>query len=231
MYCRVLLDVSPSGSARVLSTEHVVGAVQWHFPKRQWDARLAVKTSEQIHDYEDAVRAISASLSVVPDSDQTTASLFADLGDCGLIFKSASVVRAVHFRCLTDPDITMTCREVQHLGLARERQRFYNSHIDREAAETDGNLWWEVELESIDTTKRLQQDASLPFGVALNWNPKDITQGGTVERLHAVATQVVTQIDGIGARLKQAVTEVSSKTLTESWKPSKESTSVADTFW
>ncbi|KAL8903668.1 MAG: hypothetical protein Q9171_007323 [Xanthocarpia ochracea] len=228
---RVLLEVTQSGSAQVLSTEHVVGAVQLHFPKRQWDARLAVKTSEQIHDYEDAVRAVSTSLSVVPNSDQTTASLFADLGDCGLIFKSASVVRAVHFRCLTDPDITMTCREVQHLGLARERQRFYNSHIDRAAAETGGNLWWEVELESINTTKRLQQDASLPFGVASNWTPEDIIQGGTVERLHAIATQVVTQIDGIGARLKQAVTEVSSKTLTESWEPPKGSASVADTFW
>ncbi|KAL8860099.1 MAG: hypothetical protein Q9178_003363 [Gyalolechia marmorata] len=227
----VLLDVTQSGSAQVLSTEHVVGAVQWHFPKRQWDARLAVKTSEQIHDYEDAARAVSTSLSVVPNSDQTTASLFADLGDCGLIFKSASVVRAVHFRCLTDADITMTCREVQHLGLARERQRFYNSHIDRAAAETDGNLWWEVELESITTTKRLQQEASLPFGVALNWTPEDVIQGGTVERLHAVVTQVVTQIDGIGARLKQAVTEVSSKTLTESWEPPKGSASVADTFW
>ncbi|KAL8757077.1 MAG: hypothetical protein Q9199_002478 [Rusavskia elegans] len=218
----VVFDVSQSGDVQVFA-EHVVGAFQWHFPKRQWDARLIAKTSERIEDYEDAVKAVGNSLSVIPSPDQTTASLFADLGNSGLIFKSASILREVHFRCLTDPNISMTCTETQYLGVAKDRQRFFNSPLDRAAAEAKGDLWWEIKLESTNTSTELQQG---------NWTAEEIVQAGVAQRLQAVAIDIVTQIDGIGAHIKQAATEVFSRTApTESWRASKVVASDAATFW
>ncbi|KAL8791045.1 MAG: hypothetical protein Q9213_000252 [Squamulea squamosa] len=217
----VLLRVSKHGTVKVYSSEHIVGAIQWHYPKRQWDARLVVKTSERIYDFDDAIKAVSSSLVVVPSPDQTTASISADLGSSGLVFKSASVLREVHFRYLAEPDITMICTEVQYLGPAKERQHFFNGAIDRAAAATTGDLWWEIKLESVNATKQLQ---------LANWSAEDIVQRVT-ERLHTVATSIVTQIDGLGAGIKQRTTGTSSQTATESWKPSKTSTLVADTFW
>ncbi|KAL8768683.1 MAG: hypothetical protein Q9209_005101 [Squamulea sp. 1 TL-2023] len=214
----VLLRISEQGTVQAFSSERVIGAIQWHYPKRQWDARLVVKTSERICHYDDAVKAVSSSLVIVPSPDQTTASISADLGNSGLVFKSASILRKVQFRCLADPDIIMICTEVQHLGPAKERQSFFNSAIDRAATAETGDLWWEIKLESVE----IQQ---------ANWSAEDIIQKQVTERLHAVATSVVTQIDGLGAGIRQPTIETSSKTATESWKPSKTSTLVADTFW
>lgn len=220
IYYSVVLDVSQSGNVQVFGSEHVIGAFQWHFPKRQWDARFIVKTWDRIDDdYEDAVKAVKSSLSVIPSPDQTTASLFADLGNSGLIFKSASVLREAHFRCLTDPDISMTCTEIQYLGVATDRQRFFNSPLDRAAAEAKGDLWWEIKLES---TKLQQGD----------WTAEEVVQAGVAQRLQAVAIDIVTQIDGIGAHIMQAATEAFSRTApTESWRASKVAASDAATFW
>lgn len=219
----MVFDVSQSGDVQVFGPEHVVGAFQWHFPKRQWDARLIAKTSERIEDYEDAVKAVKSSLSVIPSPDQTTASLFADLGNSGLIFKSASILREVHFRCLIDPDISMTCTETQYLGVAKDRQGFFNSPLDRAAAEAKGDLWWEIKLESTNTSTELQQG---------NWTAEEIAQAGVAQRLQAVVIDIVTQIDGIGAHIKQADPEVFSRTApTESWRASKVVASDAATFW
>ncbi|KAI4224510.1 MAG: hypothetical protein L6R36_004602 [Xanthoria steineri] len=222
----VVLDVSQSGNVQVFGSEHVVGAFQWHFPKRQWDARLVIKSSERIADYyEDAVKAVTSSLSVIPSPDQTTASLFADLGNSGLMFKSASVLREVRFRCLADPEIRMICTETQHLGEARDRKRFFNRALDRAAAESKGDLWWEIKLECTETSTKLEQDA--------NWSAEKLVEMGVAERLQAIATDIVTQIDGIGAGVKQAApcTELSSRALTESWNASKVAPSDAATFW
>ncbi|KAL8683013.1 MAG: hypothetical protein Q9186_001008 [Xanthomendoza sp. 1 TL-2023] len=210
----------------VLSPEHVVGAIQWHFPKRQWDARLTVKTMERIHSYEGAVKAINSSLSIIPSPDQGSAQIFADLGNSGLVFKSASIVRKVHFRSLVDQDITISCSEVQYLGVAKDRQRFFNSGTDRVTAETNGDLWWEISLESMEITERLQQNED-----SATWKAEDIIQDGVTQRLHSMATNLVTQIDGIGKSIKQTATKASSKTFTEPRKPLMVPASVADTFW
>ncbi|KAL8657890.1 MAG: hypothetical protein Q9226_001463 [Calogaya cf. arnoldii] len=227
----MVLEVSESGAVQIFS-EHVVGAFQWHFPKRQWDARLVVKTSERIQEYEKAIHAVKSSLAVIPSPDQATASLFANLGNSGLIFKSASILREVHFRCLADLDISISCTETQHLGPANG-QRFFNGPIDRTAAEARGDLWWEMKLESTSTSTKLQQ---------ANWTAEEIVQAGTAQRLQAVAIDVVTQIDGIGSHIKQAATaEASSRphqasgysrslAPTESWRASKKPASHAATF-
>ncbi|KAL8730614.1 MAG: hypothetical protein Q9166_003927 [cf. Caloplaca sp. 2 TL-2023] len=226
----VFLRVSDSASIQVLSTERLVGAIQWHFPKRQWDARLAVKNFERLHDHEDAVNAVVSSLSVVPNSNHTTAGLFADLGNSGLVFKSASILRQVRFRCLTDQDITMCCTEIQKLGPAKEPHRFYSRPVDRETAETNGDLWWEVKLESISAIQQLQHINDMPFGRLADWKAADIIEGGVAERMYNVAADIVTRIDGIGAGIQKSATEVSSATFTESWKPPRVSASYA-TFW
>lgn len=116
VYIRVILEVDDSGHVQVLGAQHLVGAVNWHFPKRQWDARLAVKATEQIENFQTSAEAIANTLSIIPSADQRTARLFAELGNSDLIFKSASIVREVKFRCLIHPNIIMSCAEVQDLA-------------------------------------------------------------------------------------------------------------------
>ncbi|KAL8842707.1 MAG: hypothetical protein Q9170_000363 [Blastenia crenularia] len=195
----VILKVNNSGCIQVLGSQHLVGAVHWHFPKRQWDARLAVKIREQIQDYQDSTETIAKTLSIVPSPSQRTGRLFAELGEnSNLIFKSANIVREITFRCLIHPDIIMSCSEVQYLGPAKEATRYCNAHRDVGAARKAGHLWWEVRLRSRCAGSHFQQNMDLVVGNEVDWKAENMVKGGIVKQLHSMASEIVTKIDGIG---------------------------------
>ncbi|KAL9012272.1 MAG: hypothetical protein Q9173_002947 [Seirophora scorigena] len=194
---RVILQVDGSGLVQLLSTEYLVGAVNWHFPKRQWDARLAVKVTERIEDsYRDSVEAISSTLSVVPSVDGRTAKIFAEFGNTDLIFKSASIHREMKFHCVAYPSYGISCSEVQCIGPTKERQRYSNAACAAAAA-NNGDRWWEIKLHSTEAMDRLRQSKDLSIGAEAEWSSNEII-GETVKQLHYLARDIVTQIDGIG---------------------------------
>ncbi|KAL8944989.1 MAG: hypothetical protein Q9211_000422 [Gyalolechia sp. 1 TL-2023] len=208
---RYLTDLKQSNGRRIFAESphdntlkyHFLWAINWHFPKRQWDARLAVEIAEQTRDYQDSVDTVANTLSIVPSADQRTANIFAEIGNSDLIFKSASIIRQIQFACLMDPDIIMSCSEIQYLGPAKERHRYYNSHKDVGAAKRNGDLWWEVRLRSTSMDDHLQQNRHLRFGDQVGWRAEEIVQGGVVEQLHGLATEIVTQMDGIEAPINR----------------------------
>ncbi|KAL8736516.1 MAG: hypothetical protein Q9181_002410 [Wetmoreana brouardii] len=199
----VILEVSNSGSVRVLGTEHLVASMQWHFPKRQWDARMAVKIREQIYDYQEAAAVITRTWTVVPGVKQNTAQISAELGNSGLYFKSACMLREANFRCLTDPDMIISCTEVQNLGPAKERTRYKSIQTDPYKLRKDGDLWWEIRLRSSTINQQLRENENLTLGDLANWKAEDITQGDVVKRFHALAADIVSQIDGIGVAVNK----------------------------
>ena len=199
----VVLEVSNKGDVQALSNDHLVGAVQWHFSKRQWDARMAVKATEQIHDYKDAIATISDSLSILPDIKKDTVTLSADLGTSSLYFKSAHMLRDITFVCQTDPDLAMVCTNVQSLGPVQDRTRYSSSKMDPSAMEKNGNIWWEVRLRPIKTAAQLQENEKLSLGNLANWEPKDVIGRDAIKRLHALSADVVSQIDGMGVAAAQ----------------------------
>ncbi|KAL9040092.1 MAG: hypothetical protein Q9180_002130 [Flavoplaca navasiana] len=155
------------------------------------------------------------------DSIQPT-TLFADLGNSGLIFRSANLLRKVHFRCLSDPDIKLSCTETQYLSAAKER-RYFNTHMDRAAAEAQGDIWWGIKLASTTASSKNQQG---------DWTAEEIVEAGVAQRLQAVAIEIVTQIDGIGAQIQRATTQALSRAArTESYRGSRLAASQAATFW
>ncbi|KAL8995781.1 MAG: hypothetical protein Q9169_004539 [Polycauliona sp. 2 TL-2023] len=208
-----------SGGVQAFGPDYVAGSFQLHFPQRQWDARLIVKTSERIQDeYQQAVNAINSSLSIIPSLDQSTASVYADLGNSGLLFKSAMILRQVRSQCVADPDISMSCTEVQYLGAAMERQSFFSgSIVDQAAAEAKGDIWWEVML----NCNKLEQGS---------WTVEEVLRSGITQRLQAVAIDVVTHMDCIGSYIKQ-MEAPSGSGATESYKVPKVVGSTSATFW
>ncbi|KAL9595287.1 MAG: hypothetical protein Q9219_006540 [cf. Caloplaca sp. 3 TL-2023] len=201
----VKLEINETGRIQALSNDHLVGAVNWHFPKRQWDARLAVKIREPTQDHQDAIDDIAKTLCIVPSPDGRTAKIFAELGHSGLVFKSANIIRTMAFRCQIDPDIVMACSEVQYLGQATERNRFYNNDEDIRAARQQGHdLWWEVRLRSATVDKALQSNQDLMLGDRVDWRADDLIRGEVVKRLHSLASEVVMGIDGIGADVNKS---------------------------
>ncbi|KAL8943546.1 MAG: hypothetical protein Q9216_001004 [Gyalolechia sp. 2 TL-2023] len=222
----VILEVHDSNRVEVLSTPHLVGAINWHFPKRQWDARLAVKISEQTGDYQGSVDTVTKTLSIVPSADGRTAKVFAETGNPDLIFKSATIIREIRFACRINPDIVMLCSEMQYLGPAKERHRYYNSHKDVGVAKKDGDLWWEVRLRSTSADHCLQQNRHLRLGDQVGWTAEDIMQGGAVEQLHDLTSEILTQIDGLGGSINTQV-----KTASMDQNETKDTPTQPGSFW
>ncbi|KAL8965645.1 MAG: hypothetical protein Q9183_003751, partial [Haloplaca sp. 2 TL-2023] len=191
----VILEAPSDGTVQALSNDHLVGAIQWHLGL--WDARMAVKATEQIDDYKDAIATISDSLSIIPDMKKDTVTLSAELGTSSLYFKSAHVLRDITFVCQTDPDLAMVCTRVQSLGPVEDRTRFTSSKTDSLTMKNDGNIWWEVRLRSIKTT-RLEENQKLPLGELASWEPSDVIGRDVLRRLHALSVDVVSQMDDIG---------------------------------
>lgn len=113
-------------------------------------------------------------------------------------------------------------------GLAKERHRYYNPHRDAEAAKKNGDLWWEIKLRSTDVENHLQQNRNLVFGHQVDWKAEDITRGGVVMQLYSLASEIITQIDGIGAAINKIVETASMAKHSEA---KKEPTTQASFFW
>lgn len=218
-----------SGSAQVLSTEHLAGAVQWHFPRHQWDARLAVKATEKIGDYQKAAVAITDTLSVTPSANQKTLVLAAELGDSGLYFKSARMLREAKFAI--DDDIVVSCVEVQNLGPAQERTRYQSRKRGRETIRKDRELWWEVKACSAKLNARLERSEDLILGERAMWEAEDIVDSKTIQHLHALATEIVTQINGIGLATGEPVVAPTSTISVAAHSELASRTSQASSFW
>ncbi|KAL8712416.1 MAG: hypothetical protein Q9220_003264 [cf. Caloplaca sp. 1 TL-2023] len=208
---QVILQVDESGNVEITKLPHEVGAIQLHFPKHQWDARSLVKSTGQIHNYQRAAENVRKTISVVPSSDRRTIdSLTADLGESGLVFRSAKVLRQICFHSVEDEDISMSCIEVQKFGSLKERQRYHGRQKDRKAAENDGELWWEIGLHSASITSRLHQDNDDSLGVPSPWKPETIIEGGVIGKLHAFAARLVPQLDSLGVTVDQPAKAASS---------------------
>ncbi|KAL8663784.1 MAG: hypothetical protein Q9202_003598 [Teloschistes flavicans] len=218
-----------SGSAQVLSTEHLAGAVQWHFPRHQWDARLAVKATEKIGDYQKAAVAITDTLSVTPSANQKTLVLAAELGDSGLYFKSARMLREAKFAI--DDDIIMSCVEVQNLGPAQERARYQSRKRGRETIRKDRELWWEVKACSAKLNARLERSEDLTLGERAMWEAEDIVDSKTIQHLHALATDIVSQINGIGLATGEPVVAPTSTISVAAHSELASRASQASSFW
>ncbi|KAI4106649.1 MAG: hypothetical protein L6R37_002041 [Teloschistes peruensis] len=218
-----------SGSVEVLSPEHLAGAVQWHFPRRQWDARLAVKATEKIGDYQKAVVSIADTLSVTPSANKKTLVLAAELGDSGLFFRSARMLREANFAI--DDDIVISCVEVQNLGPAQERTRYQSLKRGREAVRKNGDLWWQMKVRSARMNALLQQSEDLTLGDRAKWEAEDITKGKTLQHLHSLATDIVAQIDGIGLASRETATAPTSTNSVAARSEKVSRASQASSFW
>ncbi|KAI4200596.1 MAG: hypothetical protein LQ350_003843 [Teloschistes chrysophthalmus] len=218
-----------TGSVQVLSTEHLVGAVQWHFPRRQWDARLAVTATEKIGDYQKAVVSITDTLSVTPSPNKKSLVLAAELGDSGLFFRSARMRREANFTM--DDDIVISCVEVQNLGPAQERTRYQSLKRGREAVRKDGDLWWEMKVWSRKTNALLQQSEDLTLGERANWSAEDIIKGERLQHLHSLATDIVAQIDGMGLAIRETATVPTSTISVAARSEMPSRASQASSFW
>ena len=195
------IGVNENGSCEVKPKEILIGSLNLHYPKRAWDARLAVIGSTLIGcDYTLTADAIANSFTV-----KTTAAsgleMYVESADQQLKIESIIVRRETLHSSTVYPDLILRLTENQEAycePMNGSTDKYIASIKSAKEMEAAQRLWWTASVSSITTSSILQENNSLQLGNAASWNVETIVQNGTISDMASLAEEVVTRIDHIG---------------------------------
>lgn len=213
---RVVFDIDEDRKVEIRSAEMLVGALDLHYPKRYWDARIAVTFNEtSIEDHHEAIHTTTDKLCVVPAADQSYIELSTEVDDKVLTLRSIELHRETCHRSNNYPDLIMRLSEIQDLNLELTKagpiQKCHAWTKAKKDMISDGRLWWEVSISSSAASRMLQENQILELGNTSNWKPSDIVDAAIVRNMNHLARDIVTRIDSVGYYNKGPKTSTSTE--------------------
>ena len=212
----VIFDIYEDKTVHTRSMEILVGTLNIHFPKRYWDARIAVTLNESISDdHNVAIRTTIDNLCVVPADDQSSIYVDTVIDDKVLTLRSIELHRETCHRSTNYPDLLMRLSEVQDLHLELTKldgpQKCHAFTKAKKEMVEDMRLWWEVSVASVTATKMLEENQTLEIGNTSSWKPSDIVDAFIVRNMSHLARDIVTRIDSVGFYNKGPKTSTSTE--------------------
>ena len=180
----------------------LVGALDWHFPKRAWDARLRL-TSEKFlaTDYQRQVKGIIDHFKICVSRDGQSLKLWTKTIDDNLSIESIELRRETLHPVTIYPDLILHLTECQDLQVRRSSgpESIYSGSIQPPKVMVKSNrLWWEAKISSTNADNILKENVALELGETATWTPSSIINKGVVRDLFAAVKETVTRIDHVG---------------------------------
>ena len=180
----------------------LIGTLDWHFPKRAWDARLRL-TSENLlaTDYQKQVKGIVENTKIDVSGDGKSLQLWTRTVDDLLSIESITLHRETLHPLTVYPDLLLHLTEYQDLSVRQpsESESIYSGSIQAsDVMIKTHKLWWGAKISSINTTAILDENITLELGEIAKWTPSGIIKKGVVGDLFAAAKEIVTHIDHVG---------------------------------
>lgn len=182
----------------------MIGAINWHFPRRYWDARLTVRSSEQVSsDIRSSVKEMVDNLCIRPSPDQKSFNLSTKVETGDLRIQSISLHRETRHPASEYEDILLHLLEVQELNLWHQEAEYQASLPPVPNTTSPGcKTWWEVSLSSVLATDTFKQNEILELGDMASWTPEKVIGKTSVQDLCYVARDLVERIDAVGSSNK-----------------------------
>lgn len=181
-----------------------VGAFNWHFPKRLWDAQLTINASEQLpNDVRHAVEEMADNLFIRPSADRKNVALSTRVECADLKILSISLHRETSHRSSEYHDIHLHLLEVQELILTQNTpssgtyQAILRDHFPN--GNTGCRFWWEVSLSSKPVDRILEKNSPRELGDEASWTAHEIMDTNAVKDLTYVTRDMVEMIDIVGS--------------------------------
>ena len=199
----MVVDIYEDKTLKLQNAELLNGALDLHFAKRYWDARIAVTVDQAVGDerYAKAVKSMADNLCVAPAANHLDISTKIDpkIFD----FQSIEIRRETRHRSTNYPDLLLKLSEVQELSFeisatGNEEQYYHAWTKPKPDVMNDGKLWWEVSLASATAEKILKENETLELGETSVWKPSDIVDALIVRHMSHLARDIVTRIDSVG---------------------------------
>ena len=192
-----------TGKPVIWRAPKLYGALNWHYPKRYWDARLAIHSSS--HGSQEQLKAaevIVNNLRISPSSDESVVELFTHSPSRVLTIQSIQLRRETHHRSTIYPDLLLKLCEVQEFEIELPRPD-NNDHChahtnSRKQMVRENRFWWEASIASTTAMKLLKENELLEVGEKTTWTVKDIIDAAVVRNMSFLARDIVTRIDSVG---------------------------------
>lgn len=179
-----------------------MGALDWHFPKRAWDARLRLTSERSLTtDYQKQVDSIVDNLKIDVTGDRQTLELWTKTIDETLRIESITLRRETFHPATIYPDLILHLTECQDLQVRQpsHSESIYCGSIQAPNVMIKASrLWWEAKISSTSATTILKDNVQLELGEIVAWIPSDIIKNGLIRDLFSATQEIVTQIDHVG---------------------------------
>ena len=199
----MFIDIYEDRTLKLQSTDFLNGALDLHFAKRYWDARIAVTTNQSVDDepYANAAQLMADNLCVVPAASHVD--IFTKIDPKIINFQSIEIRRETRHRSTNYPDLLLKLSEVQELSFeipaTGNEECYYHAWTKpKPDMVSDGKLWWEVSLASVAAEKILKENETLELGETSIWKPSDIVDALIVRHMSHLTRDIVTRIDSVG---------------------------------
>ena len=210
----MVIDIYEDGTHKLQSTELLNGAVDLHFAKRYWDARIAIITSQSVDDerYAKAAQFMAENFCVIPNASHLD--MFTNVNPKIIDLQSIEIRRETRHRSVNYPDLLLKLSEVQELSFevsaAWSEECCYHAWTKpKPDTAKEGKLWWEVSLASVNAEKILKENETLELGEMSIWKSSDIIDASIVRNMSHLARDIVTRIDSVGYHNKGPMTGTS----------------------
>ena len=214
----ITVKIDENGMFRILGPEVLIGRLDFHFPKRAWDASLCLKTEGLCTStYQRHVDAIIRNMKIEP-RDGTTLDLSTQTIDQELIIESIILRRNTAHKSKVYVDLLLHVCEVQDLNVSRMDNQYHGTIREPKEMVNANRIWWEASITSISAGDVLSENDLLEFGETAKWSPHTIINNGAVRDMYSLAHEIVTNIDNVGYFNKGAKVSSGSRGQTTSYQ-------------
>ena len=204
----IIIIIYEDGSHHVRPKECLMGALNMHYPKRAWDARLAVISSTFVGGhYTSVAAAIARSFTARPLNSAPNLNLLSNFviavesPDRNFKIERITLRRETVHSSTVYPDLQVHLIEKQDAGCAPAAglaASYVGSVNLEEEMASSRRLWWTASLSSVNACSVLQENEGLSLGQTATWSAAKVIRNGVIGDLAELAEDVITRIDHVG---------------------------------
>ncbi|KAK4695975.1 hypothetical protein P7C71_g1881, partial [Lecanoromycetidae sp. Uapishka_2] len=194
---QITIETRENGTFKVMGSEIFVGALDWHFAKRSFDARLALNAHEPLlRDHQQQAQSIASSMKISVSDQQTFLTTQPREGE--LVIQSITRHRETAYTVRNCEDLLLHLREVQEFELSSSENKYRGVLQPSKEMINAEKYWYEAFITSISAAAVMSESDTLELGDAATWTPEAVINKGIIGKMHDLAKEVVANIDHIG---------------------------------
>ena len=194
----VLLELNEDGDHHACTPPQLVGAINWHYTKRYWDARLELKASKIADADAATLSALIEKISIMPSANGETVKVVVE--DAQISIQSIHLRRETVHASTTYQDISIRLTHVEQLDImVSDGSNACTAQPQATAkAVKEGKAWWEASLISTTLSKLFKGNEDLELGEVAEWQIEDVLESDALRHLELCSQDLVTRIDTVG---------------------------------